>query len=331
LGLNLQGKKLVVAIVLSTLTLCALFLAQGATTLAATSFFPSQNVVSFDSDAKSAASVSSPGSRMPDVKAILSRNIFDSTTGPLWPPPETNQPSAAEEQIEELPPDPFAPPPPCETTSIKMVASVCTEKLPEWSFVALSNGSGPPMLYRQGSQLDGWEIVAIYPKAVYLKPSGGRSCSLALFEDLKSAASAQTASAEPAPGATSGPVSGQGGLSEQELSEGINAVSETEFGISRGLIDKVLQNQAELMRSARVVPHEINGQVVGVKLYGIRRSSLLGRLGLQNGDLLRTINGYDMSRPDSALEAYSRLRGADNLTVAVQRRGQNLNVSYHIR
>ena len=85
------------------------------------------------------------------------------------------------------------------------------------------------------------------------------------------------------------------------------------------------------MRTARIIPHEENGRTVGVKLYGIRRNSLLGRLGLQNGDMLRTINGYDMTSPDSALEAYSRLRGANNLSVNVVRRGNPMALEYNIQ
>ena len=85
------------------------------------------------------------------------------------------------------------------------------------------------------------------------------------------------------------------------------------------------------MRTARVIPHEQGGRTVGVKLYGIRRSSLLGRLGIQNGDMLRTINGYDMTAPDSALEAYARLRNADRITINLQRRGQDQTIDYQIR
>ena len=122
-----------------------------------------------------------------------------------------------------------------------------------------------------------------------------------------------------------------GGISEAELNQNINAVSETKFAVPRTFVDKILQNQGEIMRSARIVPHEENGQVVGVKLYGIRRNSLLGKLGLQNGDLLRTINGFEMSSPDTALEAYSRLRSASNLSVAVTRRGRPMNIDYDIQ
>jgi general secretion pathway protein C len=96
------------------------------------------------------------------------------------------------------------------------------------------------------------------------------------------------------------------------------------------LVGKVLANQGSLMKTARVIPHEEDGRVVGVKLYGIRRNSLLGRLGVRNGDMLRTINGFSMTSPDTALEAYSRLRSADKLTLAVKRQNKEMTIEYNI-
>ncbi len=47
--------------------------------------------------------------------------------------------------------------------------------------------------------------------------------------------------------------------------------------------------------------------------------------------MLRTINGYDMTSPDSALEAYARLQNADRITINLARRGQDMSVDYSIR
>jgi general secretion pathway protein C len=96
-------------------------------------------------------------------------------------------------------------------------------------------------------------------------------------------------------------------------------------------MNKILGNQAALMQSASVVPASEGGRVIGAKLYGIRRNGLLRKLGLQNGDLLRTINGFDMTDPKSALEAYAKLRNADHITIAVTRRGSPMNIDYNIR
>ena len=53
----------------------------------------------------------------------------------------------------------------------------------------------------------------------------------------------------------------------------------------------------------------------------MRPDTLLGMLGMENGDRLQTINGFDMTSPEKALEAYARLRTADHLTVPVNRKG----------
>ncbi len=182
------------------------------------------------------------------------------------------------------------------------------------------------MLYREGSTIDGSRVVAVNASSVVMAGSGG-ACQLLMFEEEEIGPATPRLAASPAAAASN---ARNAGLSDQELDEGIEKISDTNFKIQRSLVDKALANQGSLMRTARVIPHEQDGRVVGVKLYGIRRNSLLGRLGIRNGDMLRTINGFDMTSPDSALEAYSRLRSADKLSLAVKRQNRELTIDYNI-
>jgi general secretion pathway protein C len=334
LNLALHGRKLSVAIILAALALSALFLARGATSLVAGAWLPPQPAA--PAPASSGRVERPPGSDPPNYQAILKRNIFDPTTGPLWPPkpPPASELPEGEQTVEESP-EQLAPgqlPPLCDGQA-KMIASVYSERHPEWSFATLTSGSDTPLLYREGSRVEDKEVVSILPKAVFLRQSNRRLCSLVLFVDKAAMQAAANRTAAPPAAAPPPPPMPMtpGGLSEAEMDQNIHAASETKFSVPRTFVDKILSNQAEIMSSARVVPHEENGQVIGVKLYGIRRNSLLGKLGLQNGDLLRTINGFEMSSPDTALEAYSRLRTASNLAVAVVRRGQSMNIQYDIQ
>jgi general secretion pathway protein C len=255
------------------------------------------------------------------MHAILERNIFDPLTGSLWPPksPETAA-TSTEEQADAAPLADGQMPPPCDGT-VRLVASIFSTRKEDWSFASLALSAGSPLLYRPGNTVEGKTVDSIYPEAVFLKNASGVLCSLTMFKSPNQPPPAPVAAAAPAAPATS---------ADAELDQGIKQVSETKYTVRRSLVDKLLQNQAELMRSARVVPHEENGRVVGVKLYGIRKSSLLGKLGLQNGDMLRTINGFDMGSPDSALEAYAKLRSASNLSMAVVRRGNAVTMEYNI-
>jgi general secretion pathway protein C len=328
LSLDLHRKKLPVTIVLVTLLLCAFFLARGATALLVGAIIPPEAPSA--GVARGSAAPRPPGFDPPDIKAILKRNIFDRETGPLWPP-KVPEPEVVDTETEPVPPAllPGELPPPCEG-STKLIAAVHSESRPEWSFASLGEGKGDALLYRQGSTLEGKEVVDIYPKAVYLKDDAGKLCSITMFAEAEIEGPERPKRSVPRRPTTAARKS-KGGIEKDDLDSNITKVSDTKFTVQRSLVDKVLENQAEIMRSARVVPHEQNGKVVGVKLYGIRRSSLLGKLGLQNGDLLRTINGYEMSSPDTALEAYSKLRSASDLSIAVTRRGRAMNLEYEIQ
>jgi general secretion pathway protein C len=318
--LEFSPKRMRVLVVLVTLACCAFFLAQGTTQLVAATWMPPR--VANAGKPTSANDTPAKGELPPDKTLILARNMFDPSTGPLWPPklgPETTLPPMDTSTTQTLADGQM--PPACEG-SVRLVAAIYSTLAPEWSFASLSTGSGSPLLYRPGNSVDGKEVDSVYPEAVFLKQTNGALCSLTMFKPPTPPAPPPTAAAaKPAEAKESG---------GEELDRGIRQQSDTKYQVQRNLVDKLLSNQAELMRSARVVPHEENGRVVGVKLYGIRRSSLLGKLGIQNGDMLRTINGFDMSSPDSALEAYAKLRSANNLSVAVVRRGAAVTMEYQI-
>jgi general secretion pathway protein C len=126
-----------------------------------------------------------------------------------------------------------------------------------------------------------------------LKQNGQR-CELTMFSPAKPTTPPPAAPTTDAP--PTAPLDG-------EIERGIRRQSDTKYQVQRALVDQLLANQAKLLRGTRIVPQEKDGKVVGSKLYGIQRRSLLGKLGIQNGDTLRTINGFDMSSPDTALEA----------------------------
>ena len=84
-------------------------------------------------------------------------------------------------------------------------------------------------------------------------------------------------------------------------------------------------------RGVRVVPSMKNGQPNGFKLYAVRPSSVYAKLGLTNGDTLQSINGFELTSADKALEVYTKLREATQLQVEITRRGKPMTLNYSIR
>ncbi|HVZ34584.1 MAG TPA: type II secretion system protein GspC [Polyangiaceae bacterium] len=321
--------------ILGTLTLTAMFSAQGATQLAASAALPiTPEHAAAVAPTRVAVKEERPQSPRELGEAVLQRDIFDSQTGPIaWlaPPPPVEVTAASEIDPatgEPLAEDPLGEPAFCQP-GMRLVAAMVEPRHPERSVATIEAG-GKPLLFHPGMEVQGHELVGIREHRVFLRPAGKPLCQLAMFAPPQPVA-APAAPPPPPPPADERPPPHKSSLSEEELNQGITAVSETNYTVSRQLLDKVLSNQAELMRAARVIPYEENGRTVGVKVYGIRRNALLGKLGIQNGDVLRTINGFDLSSPDSALEAYTKLREADQFSIAMVRRGQPKTMEYSVK
>jgi general secretion pathway protein C len=113
--------------------------------------------------------------------------------------------------------------------------------------------------------------------------------------------------------------------------DGIVKTGDNRFGVPRSTVDNALNNLSQLATEARVVPAFEGGKPVGFKLFSIKPGSLYSKIGLQNGDVINRINGYEMSSPEKGLEVYQKLKDSANITVDIKRRGKGMTLDYTIQ
>ncbi|HWT84634.1 MAG TPA: type II secretion system protein GspC [Myxococcales bacterium] len=120
------------------------------------------------------------------------------------------------------------------------------------------------------------------------------------------------------------------GVAQGGGGEGVKQLSENQYVVARSEINNALTNLSDLATKARIVPSFKNGVANGFKLFSIVPDSLYAKIGVQNGDVIRRINGYEMNSPDKALEIYQKLRDASRIEIELERRGEALRKSYSI-
>jgi general secretion pathway protein C len=118
---------------------------------------------------------------------------------------------------------------------------------------------------------------------------------------------------------------------QQSIDSGIKKIDDANYEIDKALVEKVLLNPMAVAKGARVVPSMKNGKPDGFKLYAIRPTSAFAKLGLTNGDTLQSVNGFELTSADKALEVYTKLREATSLELEVTRRGKPVTLKYTIR
>jgi general secretion pathway protein C len=328
MGFDALFKRYFVAVVCLLIGMAAYFQASGMGSLVASSVAvdPSALPTAPLGALRPPVAAASPD-HVTTAAAIISRNPFDSVTGPLdgKTPELPDAPKPEADTNRDLYADPD-----CDVAKALLVVA---SDDPAWSFAALAGSDGKSQLRRQGDEIGGYTVTFIgdhrtaeqrreptreLMDRVWLTGPSGQRCQIRVGGKLP---------VKGAPPKTDKPKSGV----PKEIADKIHKISETEFNVERGVVDSILENQAELMKSARIVPEKEGDKVVGIRLFGIKPESLLGSLGIENGDRLSSINGFDMGDPQKALEAYTKLRTADHLTVAVNRHGKPVDINFNIK
>ncbi|WP_224369494.1 type II secretion system protein GspC [Hyalangium versicolor] len=192
-----------------------------------------------------------------------------------------------------------------------------------WSFASVQDMvSQRSQTYMVGDRIQNAEIIDIQRERVIIINNGRKE-----FIDGQpgdGSAPAPTFTPPPAVAAATPPPN-------NGLGTGIRATSENEYEVPRGEIDKTLANLNEVAMQARIVPAFKDGQAQGFKLFSIRPDSIYSKIGVQNGDVIRRINGFDLNSPEKALEVYSKLKESSRIEIEIERNGAPIRKTYNVR
>jgi type II secretion system protein C len=103
------------------------------------------------------------------------------------------------------------------------------------------------------------------------------------------------------------------------------------YQVNQRLVQEAIEKPDRIMTDARFVPNVVQGTQQGFILKEVKPGGIYQSLGLQNDDILLRINEYDISNPETALQAFTALRGIDRAELDIMRKGARMTMSYQIR
>jgi general secretion pathway protein C len=280
---------------------CAYFAARGTSDALAARILPPPLPVAA---AGVAAPTEPPSRRVRDRAAIVRRNVFDSSRPP--PSPTVRVDALARERVGV----PLAcggeaseATPPCGLPW-RVLGAVLGDD-PRWSFAMVREREGTDATpVRVGATLAGHAVLAVSACLragawVAVRPAMGARCYVA----ERMPAVAPRAIPLPEPAVT-----------------GVERVGERAWEVRRDTVESVLADPMRALGSLRVMPAQAGGRAVGMRVRGVARTPLQA-LGIEDDDVIRSVNGLELTSPDGMLEAWVRLRTSDQLRVEILRGG----------
>ncbi len=111
----------------------------------------------------------------------------------------------------------------------------------------------------------------------------------------------------------------------------LKQVGENTYEVRREYVQANLQDMTNLLVSARAIPYIKDGQIQGFRLVNISPGSFYRVIGIQDGDVIKSINGIQLSNPQSLMKIMSDIQNETYFEIKIERMGQDKTLRYYIR
>ena len=111
----------------------------------------------------------------------------------------------------------------------------------------------------------------------------------------------------------------------------VQSIGKGEYIIDQKAAMVTLDNPAQIMTDAKLIPNLMKGKPDGFILQEIRKNGVYDNLGMKNGDVLLRINGASITNPENALQTFTALKGMDKIQLDIIRDGNKMTLNYQIR
>ena len=113
--------------------------------------------------------------------------------------------------------------------------------------------------------------------------------------------------------------------------DGIVQVDASTWRIDGGIVDYYVKHINQAKKLASVGWNRgTDGKIDGFKVRRMRCGNVLRQAGLENGDVIQSINGKSVRSIPAAIAAYTKLRSKNVLRLTVSRDGQILHIKYKL-
>jgi type II secretion system protein C len=242
--------------------------------------------------------------------AIMDRNVFNSE-GKF---PEEKDPSKGSEEQKST--SEFNINAPCKkpTASIELLGTIVADKDGVSVATVMESGYPEADIYKEGDLIIGNDqvtVVKIERNKIILNNNGIKECL-----ELASG---------PARPADESFHAGDNSGGDNQAANSNNAPPQPAGG-DCSLDEKYVQDElgqgfGTIIQKARLVPNTTDNVMNGFKIFAIDRTSLLGKVGFQNGDIITQVNDVSLKQPEQGFALYQAFQEEREIRINVLRNG----------
>lgn len=131
------------------------------------------------------------------------------------------------------------------------------------------------------------------------------------------------------PGATSTPV-GFSSQNENYAEDGLERRG-NKITVSADLRDKLVnEDLSKVLMQATAIPKIENGEIIGFRILQIDAGSIYDKAGLQDNDIVTSINGMRLNSVAGAVRLLKSLKGSSDVSLDINRNGASMTLQLNV-
>jgi len=103
------------------------------------------------------------------------------------------------------------------------------------------------------------------------------------------------------------------------------------FTVDEATVTNCVLRMKDIAKGVKVEPFSINGKTSGIRVSKLNRTGILKEIGVEEGDVIKTINGYTLNSPYQIFNAYKNLKNRQDMTVDIIRGNKPIVLTYRIQ
>jgi general secretion pathway protein C len=128
----------------------------------------------------------------------------------------------------------------------------------------------------------------------------------------------------PAPKADKQPDSGTGEEKGEIIDAGDHKI------VERSLFDHYVTHMNDIYKNIGIKEIKTGDKIDGFKITFVKRGSPFAKLGVKRGDIIKSVNGQELTSYNAAFEVYRSMNDVQNITLEIQRGNKKMELEYEI-
>jgi len=118
---------------------------------------------------------------------------------------------------------------------------------------------------------------------------------------------------------------------KEEEFKAIKQENDNQFALKRTLINSYTKNLKKIWRDISINDYKQNGVLVGFEIRRINQNSVFAKLGLRDGDIIKSVNNIKMTSYSNAFSVYKKLSKTKDLNFLILRGNNEMELEYEIK